>query len=117
MESMWCLYFFSLEKAYDTTWKYEIMRERLPLFIQNFLSKRIRVGTSLSDFYYQEMEVPQGSILSVKRALGEIPSSEQSSQSTAGSSRPSSRSSIASSRSSVASHQSHQADSRASSKF
>ena len=41
-----------------------------------------------------------------KRSLGEIPSSEQSSQSTAGSSRPSSRSSITSSRSSVASHQS-----------
>ena len=52
-----------------------------------------------------------------KRALGEIPSSEQSSQSTAWSSRPSSWSSIASSRSSVASHQSEtQADSRASSR-
>ena len=33
-----------------------------------FLSKRksrVRVGTSLSDFYDQEMRVPQGSILSV----------------------------------------------------
>ena len=68
--------FFDLEKAFDTTWKYGIMknlhdmylRGRLPLFIQNFLSERkflIRVGTSLSDFYDQEMGVPQGSILSV----------------------------------------------------
>ena len=40
--------FFDLEKAYDTTWKYGIMknlhdmdlRGRLPLFIQNFLSER-----------------------------------------------------------------------------
>ena len=68
--------FFDLEKAYDTTWKYGIkknlhemdLRNRLPLFIQNFLSERkfrVRVGTSLSDFYDQEMGVPQGSILSV----------------------------------------------------
>ena len=59
--------FFDLEKAYDTTWKYGIMknlhemdlRARLPLFIQNFLSERkfrVRVGTSLSDFYDQELE-------------------------------------------------------------
>ena len=50
--------FLNLEKAYDTTWKYGIMkylhdmdlRGRLPLFIQNFLSERkfrVRVGTSL----------------------------------------------------------------------
>ena len=40
--------FFDLEKAYDTTWKYGIMKDlhklglkgRLPLFIQNFLSDR-----------------------------------------------------------------------------
>ena len=68
--------FFDLEKAYDTTWKYGIMkilhdmdlRGRLPLFIQYFLSERefrVRVGTSVSDFYVQEMRVPQGSILSV----------------------------------------------------
>ena len=40
-------------------------------FIQNYLSDRklrIRVGTSPSDFYDQEMGVPQVSILSV--ALG-----------------------------------------------
>ena len=68
--------FFNLEKAYDTTWKYGILknlhdmdlRGRLPSFIQNFLSEKkfqFRVGTSLSDFYDQEMGVPQGSILSV----------------------------------------------------
>ena len=68
--------FFDLEKAYDTTWKHGIMknlhdmdfRGRLPLLIQNLLSERkfrVRVGTSLSDFYDQEMGVPQGSILSV----------------------------------------------------
>jgi len=40
--------FFDLEKAYDTTWKYGIMRDlydmglrgRLPLFINNFLNSR-----------------------------------------------------------------------------
>ena len=40
----------------------------MSLFIQNILSERkfqVRVGTSLSDFYDQEMGVPQGSILSV----------------------------------------------------
>ena len=52
--------FFDLEKAYDTTWKYGIMRDlsdfglkgRLPHFIDNFLSNRnfkVRVGTTLSD--------------------------------------------------------------------
>ena len=68
--------FFDLEKAYDTTWKYGIMRDlsdfglkgRLPHFIENFLSKRnfkVRVGTTLSDLQGQEEGVPQGSILSV----------------------------------------------------
>ena len=68
--------FFDLEKAYDTTWKYGIMKDlhdmdlrgRLLIFIKNFLSERkflVRVGTSLSDFYDKEMGVPQGSILSV----------------------------------------------------
>ena len=68
--------FFDLEKAYDTTWKYGILndlheiglRGRLPLFIKRFLNNRqfsVRVGTSISDTYNQEMGVPQGSILSV----------------------------------------------------
>ena len=68
--------FFDLEKAYDTTWKHGILtdlhdmglRGRLPIFISNFLAHRqfrVRVGSSLSDVYPQEMGVPQGSILSV----------------------------------------------------
>ena len=68
--------FFDLEKAYDTTWKYGILRDlhntglrgNLPLFIQNFLDDRtfqVRLGTVLSDTHEQEMGVPQGSVLSV----------------------------------------------------
>jgi ribonuclease HI len=68
--------FFDLEKAYDTTWKYGILRDlhgaglrgRLPMFIAEFLANRqfrVRLGSCLSDCYEQEMGVPQGSILSV----------------------------------------------------
>ncbi len=68
--------FFYLEKAYDTTWKYGIMKDihdcglrgRLPLFILAFLQDRtfqVRVGSVLSELHDQEMGVPQGSILSV----------------------------------------------------
>ena len=68
--------FFDLEKAYDTTWKHGILKDladfglrgRMPHFISNFLYDRkfqVRVGSTLSDFYNQEMGVPQGSILSV----------------------------------------------------
>ena len=67
--------FFDLEKAYDTTWKYGIMKDlhdiglrgRLPNFISNFLSDRsfnVRIGSTLSDTFEQEQGVPQGSILS-----------------------------------------------------
>jgi hypothetical protein len=67
--------FFDLEKAYDTAWKHGILKDlhesglrgNLPIFISKFLQNRefqVRVGTSLSDFYSQEMGVPQGSILS-----------------------------------------------------
>ncbi|MES9994020.1 MAG: reverse transcriptase domain-containing protein, partial [Candidatus Thiodiazotropha sp.] len=67
--------FFDLEKAYDTTWKYGIMKDlhniglrgRLPNFISNFLSDRsfnVRIGSTLSDTFKQEQGVPQGSILS-----------------------------------------------------
>ena len=67
--------FFDLEKAYDTTWKYGILKDmhdhglrgHLPLFIENFLKDRsfnVRIGTSISDNFIQEMGVPQGSILS-----------------------------------------------------
>jgi ribonuclease HI len=68
--------FFDLEKAYDTTWRYGILRSlhlfgfrgRLPLFLSDFLkdrSFRVRVGSTLSDRYIQESGVPQGSVLSV----------------------------------------------------
>ena len=68
--------FFDLEKAYDMTWKYGILRDlyniglrgHLPFFIQRFLSNRhfkVRIGTTCSDVYDQENGVPQGSILSV----------------------------------------------------
>ena len=66
---------FDLEKAYDTTWRYGILKDihklglrgRLPTFIENFLADRtmqVRVGSSLSDYYDQEQGVPQGGVLS-----------------------------------------------------
>ena len=75
--------FFDLEKAYDTAWKYGILRDlhsaglrgRMPLFIQNFLKDRVfrvRVGSVLSELHNQEMGVPQGSILSVTLFLMKI---------------------------------------------
>ena len=68
--------YFDLEKAYDTTWKYGIMKDlhdadlrgRMSTFISKFLSNRkfcIRIGGTLSEIYNQEEGVPQGSILSV----------------------------------------------------
>ena len=68
--------FFDLETAYDTTWKYGILRDlynlglrgRLPMFIKNFLFERtfrVRVGSIFSNSQHQEEGVPQGSILSV----------------------------------------------------
>ena len=68
--------FFDLEKAYDSTWKYGIMKDvhdiglkgRLPLFLQNFLTDhefKVKVGSTLSELHYQEQGVPQGSMLSV----------------------------------------------------
>ena len=67
--------FFDLEKAYDTTWRYGIMKDihklglrgRLPTFIESFLADRtmqVKVGSSLSDKYAQEQGVPQGGVLS-----------------------------------------------------
>ena len=67
--------FFDLEKAYDTTWRYGILRDlhelglkgRLPVFIKSFLADRrmqVRVGSTLSDQFEQAQGVPQGSILS-----------------------------------------------------
>ena len=68
--------FFDLEKAYDTTWKYGIMRDlhdlglrgRLPMFIKNILFERtfrVCMGSTFSYSQHQEEGVPQGSILSV----------------------------------------------------
>ena len=67
--------FFDLEKAYDTCWKKLVMKElhrfglrgELPRLIEDFLSGRsfrVKVGGSMSDFYEQEMGVPQGGVLS-----------------------------------------------------
>ena len=68
--------FFDTEKAYDKTWRYGILKDllnldfcgNLPIFIKNFLNLRrlqVRIGTTLSDFYFQEEGVPQGNVLSV----------------------------------------------------
>ena len=67
--------FFDLEKAYNTIWKYGIVKDlknlgfesRMPIFIQNFLRDRrfrVRMGEVFSK-EKQEMGVPQGSVLSV----------------------------------------------------
>ena len=67
--------FFDLEKAYDTTCKYGIVKDlknlgfegRMPIFIENFLQDRrfrVRMGEVFSEEKQQEMSVPQGSVLS-----------------------------------------------------
>ena len=67
--------FFDLEKAYDTTWKYGILRDlhefgvkgRLANFVESFLANlsiQVRVGSTLSDTFGLSQGVPQGSILS-----------------------------------------------------
>ena len=68
--------FFDLEKAYDTTWRYNILskmyrwglRGKLPRFIESFLSDRyfkIKVGNTISQHHTLENGIPQGSTLSV----------------------------------------------------
>ena len=63
--------FFDLEKAYDTTWKYGIMKDlhdiclrgRKPNFISNFLSDRsfnVRIGSTLSHTFEQEQGSHKG---------------------------------------------------------
>ena len=49
--------FFDLEKAYDTTWRYGILKD-----IHN-RAMQVRVNSSLSDYYDQEQGVPQGGVL------------------------------------------------------
>ena len=67
--------FFDLEKAYDTTWRYHILKQlhvaglrgHLPISIKNFLTNRsfkVSVNGVLSDEYPQFEGVPQGSVLS-----------------------------------------------------
>ena len=67
--------FFDLEKAYDTTWRYGILKDlhnfclkgRLSNFFGSFLEDRtiqVREGSTLADLYDQEQGVPQGAILS-----------------------------------------------------
>ena len=68
--------FFDLAKAYDTTWRFGILRDMKKLgiggnmgsYIKEFLSLRkfkVLVGSDLSDEMIQVAGVPQGSILSV----------------------------------------------------
>lgn len=67
--------FFDLEKAYDTAWRFGILRDLADLGIRgkmlkgiaDFLSNRtfqVRLGTALSRVFTQENGVPQGCILS-----------------------------------------------------
>ena len=67
--------FFDIEKAYDTAWRYHILkvihqaglRGHLPIFIQNFLEQRLfktKIANSTSTLVPQEQGVPQGSVLS-----------------------------------------------------
>ena len=68
--------FFDLEKAYDTTWRYGIIKQlhdmgirgHMIQFINSFLNDRfikVRVGNTISSAYELEEGVPQGSVLSV----------------------------------------------------
>ncbi|GFW67635.1 probable RNA-directed DNA polymerase from transposon X-element [Trichonephila clavipes] len=68
--------FFDIEKAYDRTWRYGILRTlfnfgfrgNLPTFIKEFLKLRtfrVRLGGTLSAPFIQAEGFPQGSILSV----------------------------------------------------
>ena len=64
---------FDLEKAYNTTWPYGILKDlglqgRLPIFIKHFLKGRTfqtRINNTFSDPKRQEIGVLQGSILSI----------------------------------------------------
>ena len=68
--------FFDLAKAYDTCWRYLILKElhesgmrgKLPLLVVDFLSERkfqVKSCGKLSKEFTQDMGVPQGSVLSV----------------------------------------------------
>ncbi|GFV93044.1 probable RNA-directed DNA polymerase from transposon X-element [Trichonephila clavipes] len=75
-EESFSFYLFDIEKAYDRTWRYGILRTlfdfgfrgNLPTFIQHFLKLRtfrVRLAGTLSAPFTQAEGVPQGSILSV----------------------------------------------------
>ena len=80
--------FFDLEKAYETTWQYGIIRDlhriglrgRLPVFVSEYLRDRqirLRIGTTLSDEFYPEEGVPTGGVLAVTcfgLKINELPS-------------------------------------------
>ena len=68
--------FFDIEKAYDTAWRYAILRKlreagivgHMGHFLNNFIKERffrVRVGNSHSERLEQVSGTPQGSILSV----------------------------------------------------
>ena len=67
--------FFDLHRAYDTIWRWGILRSlheaglrgNLAMYVQQFLSRRyfkVKVGDNLSDVETQVEGVPQGSVLS-----------------------------------------------------
>ena len=80
--------FFGLEKAYETTWQYGIIRDlhriglrgRLPVCVSEFLRDRqirVRIGNTLSGEFYPEEGVPTGGVLAVtcfQLKINELPS-------------------------------------------
>ena len=67
--------FFDIQKAYDTTWRYSILkslhqngfRGHLPIFIKNFINERTfqtRIDNVYSNIFTLDNGVPQGSVLS-----------------------------------------------------
>ena len=78
--------FFDLEKAYETSWQYGIvrdpyrigLRDRLPIFVSEYLRDRwiqARIRTTLSYEFYPEEGVPIGGLLAVAWfGLNELPS-------------------------------------------
>ena len=80
--------FFDLEKAYETTWQYGIIRDlhriglrgRLPVFVSEYLRDlriRVRIGMTLSDEFYPGEGVPTSGVLAVTcfgLKINELPS-------------------------------------------
>ena len=80
--------FFDLEKAYETTWQYGIIRDLhriglrcwLPVFVSEYFRDRrigVRFETTLSDEFYPEEGVPTGNVLAVTcfgLKINELPS-------------------------------------------